>query len=60
VNSQLLSEIYKAKDERRKRLCELSMEEKVEIIERLRDMGIALRAARNAVSGKFGATAGVR
>lgn len=41
-----IEEIYKAKAERRNALAALSLEEKVEIMERLQEMGRAMREAR--------------
>jgi len=46
MNSELLSEIHRAKAERRRRLAHLPVDEKVVIIERLRDLAVSLRAAR--------------
>lgn len=53
MNTHLLNEIYQAKEERRKRLIQLPIAEKVLIIERLRDMAVALRAAREEFSRKY-------
>ena len=39
-------DIYRAKAERRKRLAALPFEEKVRLIEKLQEMGRAMRAAR--------------
>ncbi len=39
-------ELFRAKAERRARLAALPIEEKVRLIEKLRDMGETLRAAR--------------
>lgn len=53
MNSQLLNEIYRAKDERRKRLSNLPVDKKIEIIEQLRDMAIALKAARREFAKRY-------
>ena len=53
MNTELLAKIYKAKDARRKHLVHLPLDKKIEIIEQLRDMGIALRAARREFAKNF-------
>ena len=45
------TQLYAAKEMRRKRLSNLSINERVEIIEKLRDMGNLLRASRPKATG---------
>jgi hypothetical protein len=54
MNSQLLSEILKAKEDRRKQLRQLPIDEKVIIIERLRDMAMALGPVKEKLARKPG------
>ena len=51
MNADEFEKIYQAKGERRKQLAALPFEEKILIVERLQELGYAMREARKSIAG---------